>query len=442
MRCRKRLQLVRISLTTPKKQLAKTISLFILMFFGVASLALSTNFSKASAATSSNLNFQSRLLTSTGAVVADGNYNIEFKIYNASSSSGSSQGSCSGDANCLWTETRTSTDKVRVVNGYMSVNLGSVTSFPAINWDQQMYLTMNIGGTGAASWDGEMNPRITLTALPYSFYAGQLASGSGSSRGTLSIASLGQATSITLPDPGAGTATVCYQSASACGFAASSGSGNYIQNTTSVQTSANFNIDTTGKAGVSFLSPLFDAQSSNGALGLGSSNAGAITIGNTTNSTVTIKTKSSTTALQVQNANSRSLLTVDTSGSIVQVGNTTDGSVLSLAASGNTTATIRKNMAVTGTIATNDVVVIDTSVDGTVTRTTTANDTKVFGVATGSGTPQDIVIGGTYQVNLLAANQAITRGDFLVTTTTGGKVDKATGTPATGTVVGRVQHQL
>src|SRR5262245_26372823 len=57
------------------------------------------------AATSATMNFQARLLTNSGSVVPDGNYHIEFKIFNALSSSGSSQGSCSGDANCVWVET-------------------------------------------------------------------------------------------------------------------------------------------------------------------------------------------------------------------------------------------------------------------------------------------------------------------------------------------------
>src|SRR5687767_9841826 len=65
------------------------------------------------AATSSTINFQARLLQASGVIVADGNYHVEFKLYNASSSSGSSQGSCSGDANCLWTETRTTGNLVR-----------------------------------------------------------------------------------------------------------------------------------------------------------------------------------------------------------------------------------------------------------------------------------------------------------------------------------------
>ena len=89
----------------------------------------------ASAATNSTINFQARLMTGQGAIAADGDYNVEFKIYNALSSSGSSQGSCSGDSACLWTETRTGSNRVRVANGYLTVNLGSVSSFPAINWD-------------------------------------------------------------------------------------------------------------------------------------------------------------------------------------------------------------------------------------------------------------------------------------------------------------------
>ncbi|MEK7602721.1 MAG: hypothetical protein AAB459_00560, partial [Patescibacteria group bacterium] len=128
----------------------------------------------ASAATSSTMNFQARLLNSSGNTVSDGSYSIEFKLFNASSSSGSSQGSCVGDANCVWTETRTGANTVTVTNGYFSVNLGSVTAFGAISWDQEHWLTMNIGGIGGPTWDGEMTPRIKLTAVPYAFRAGSV----------------------------------------------------------------------------------------------------------------------------------------------------------------------------------------------------------------------------------------------------------------------------
>src|SRR6185369_2422995 len=95
------------------------------------------------AATASTVNFQARLMTNTGAIAADGDYNVEFKLYDTLSTGGTGQGVCTG--NCKWVETRTSTNKVHVANGYLSVNFGSVTSFPTtINWDQDLWLTMNI----------------------------------------------------------------------------------------------------------------------------------------------------------------------------------------------------------------------------------------------------------------------------------------------------------
>ena len=113
------------------------------------------------AAPSTNLNFQARLKNASGGVVPDGNYNIEFKLYDVSTG-----------GTALWTETRTGANVVRVANGYMTVNLGSVTAFPGtIQWGEQHWITMNIGGTGSPSWDGEMNPRLQLTAVPFAFKA-------------------------------------------------------------------------------------------------------------------------------------------------------------------------------------------------------------------------------------------------------------------------------
>src|SRR6185369_6847787 len=72
--------------------------------------------------------------------------------------------------------------------------------------------------------------------------ASQLAETVGSGTGVLKFATLGQNSTITLPDPGvSGAATVCYQSSTSCGFATGS-SGSYIQNGTSIQTNANYAI--------------------------------------------------------------------------------------------------------------------------------------------------------------------------------------------------------
>ncbi len=193
-----------MSKQTPEKRVlfVRRFTPVLLAFFGVFSLVL-TNLhvpNMAYATTSNTINFQARLQTAAGAIVPDGDYNIEFKLYNASTSSGSSQGSCSGDSNCLWTETRTSTDKVTVINGYLSVNLGSVTAFPTtIDWSQPLWLTMNIGGTGSATWDGEMNPRMLLTAVPYAFQAG-----SATQAGELSSTNSNGTSTLTFQGSGSG----------------------------------------------------------------------------------------------------------------------------------------------------------------------------------------------------------------------------------------------
>lgn len=346
VRCRKRLQLLKLSFEAPaKKSLAKTLSLLILGIFSALSLVLGMSPAKTSAATSSYLNFQARLLNSAGNVVPDGNYNIDFKIYDADSTTGA-VGTCSGS--CLWEETRKNSNSqgVRVVNGYLSVKLGEVNPFPAgINWDQELWLTMNIGGTttgASVTWDGEMQSSghsIQLTAVPLAFAANKLATGSGSSRGTLSFANLGQATDITLPDPGASTATVCYQNSSACGFLTGT-TGVQLQTTSpGTQQTGNFNISGTGIAATSLLTPSID-QATAGALGIANSTATSVEIGNaSTNITTTVTGlavfkpstgNDSATAFQIQDASGTALLTADTSNQKVTISGTANYSRLVL----------------------------------------------------------------------------------------------------------------
>jgi hypothetical protein len=200
---------------------------------------------QATAATSSTINFQARLLTAAGQVVPDGLYNVEFKLYDTESSGATSQGSCSG--NCVWMETRTSGNRVRVANGYLTVNLGSVTAFGStINWDQELWLTMNVGGTGSPSFDGEMTPRLKLTAVPYALRAGKLVGGSGSNVTVLDAGTPSGSNLIHLP---AESGTLCIQNSANCGFALT-GSGSFIQNGTTVQTNANFYIQSASASSV------------------------------------------------------------------------------------------------------------------------------------------------------------------------------------------------
>src|ERR1039458_4456037 len=202
------------------------------------------------AATSNGHNFQARLESSTGAIVGDGYYNVEFKLYSASSG-GSAEWTedytyNNGNVSCTGAPNGSGDCRVDVVNGYLTANLGSLTSFSGINWDQQQWLTMNIGtatggvgvDSGAITWDGEMNPRLQLTAVPYAFRAGQLADPANTGS-TLTWVAQGAAHSLQLPNE---SGTLCSTGSVCAGYAPGSGSGSYIQNGTSMQPTANFNI--------------------------------------------------------------------------------------------------------------------------------------------------------------------------------------------------------
>lgn len=169
-------------------------------------LPLLTNKERVTAgAPSTTMNFQARLLGGSGAIVADGNYHVEFKLYNQVSG-----------GSALWTETRTTGNLVSVKSGYLSVYLGSVSGFPGnMNWNEEHWLTMNIGGKAvSAAWDGEMNPRIKLTAVPFAFQAEQLAQSDGTDRGVLKFAGITNSPQITLPDL---TGEVCLDTGN-CGY--------------------------------------------------------------------------------------------------------------------------------------------------------------------------------------------------------------------------------
>lgn len=146
------------------------------IFIFVASLVLAYG-TPVQAVTSSTLNFQGRLLSDTGALVADGDYNIEFNLYTVD-----------GGGTSLWTETRlnSAAQGVTVQDGYFSVYLGDVTTFPgSINWDQEQWLGMTVRGTGSCAFgacaptDSEMTPRFKLTAVPYAFRAGAVVDSAG-----------------------------------------------------------------------------------------------------------------------------------------------------------------------------------------------------------------------------------------------------------------------
>lgn len=243
----------------------------VIFIAGILSVALPAR--PAAAAINEQMNYQGRLLDSTGAIVPDGTYNMEFKIYQDGTgcvSSGTSP--CGGTLK--WTETRTTTNRVTLRNGYFSVQLGEVTPFASlVDWNQStLWLSVNVGGTATSpTWDGEMLPFRRLAASPYALNAAKV--------GGLDISKLVQL----------GPSAVQVDST----------------------TLSSININKTGASG-----NILQLQRG-GADTLVVSNTGAVTSQNTTDSTTAFR------ILQSTGNGGNPVFVVDTSGNKVLIGNPT-----------------------------------------------------------------------------------------------------------------------
>ena len=174
-------------------KICRKLSVLTLLGGGLCLCALLLVAAPAHAASGINqeINFQGRLLNSQGAVVSDGYYNIEFKIYqNGDGQSANDATPAGSPGTLLWTEDYVDNNAdagVEVQNGFLSVQLGSVCSFTggsceghsntAVNWNQDtLWLSMNVAGDnnacitfGGASCaaDGEMIPMKRLSSSVY-----------------------------------------------------------------------------------------------------------------------------------------------------------------------------------------------------------------------------------------------------------------------------------
>ena len=107
------------------------------------------------------INYQGKLTTPLGVSVPDGDYHMRFWLLEDDSIATTS---------AIWTEVRTGGDVVEVKNGLFSVMLGEVTPLTGIDFNQPLYLGVEIGGDGGSpEWDGEMSPRKILGAVPAAF---------------------------------------------------------------------------------------------------------------------------------------------------------------------------------------------------------------------------------------------------------------------------------
>ena len=225
--------LVRLS-----RQLIPVAATLLLAFFAYLSLSPSAS------ATPTTMNFQGRLLDATGVPVADGLYNMQFKLYDAST--GGTQ---------LWTETRENSTpdyRVQVTNGLFTAKLGQRTALSASLFSgssvyfeitQATPATATCATASCATWESPMTPRHQLSTSAYAFNSDTL------------------------------------DGLDSTAFAAASGSGSYIQNGTSPQT-ADFTITGTGTAGT--LQATTIDQASSGALTIGGTNATSISLADST----------------------------------------------------------------------------------------------------------------------------------------------------------------
>jgi len=352
----------------------KPVGLLVLTVFLILGILTVVKPQTASAVAPSNLNFQARLMNSGGGIVPDGNYNVEFKLYNTATVTGTpDQGACTRNGGtaepaCLWVETRTSGNVVTVKNGYLTVNLGSVTAFGGgVDWSQQMWLSMRIGGIGTPSWDAEMAPRLQLTATPFAMYSANSALLGG---------------------------------LSATGF---------IQNTTSPQSSSNFNISGTGTAATSLVTPLLDTATSV-ALNIGATSS----VINLNQSTSLAAGKSLTLAAGTGTITQTLNTTSATSGYTLNLTNTsgtqTNGiSIVRNGASGITTNGI--NVTSTAGTLTNGLAI--TTNGGTIG--TGLNITNTSGTLT-----TGISFTGTFTTLINAPNFSVTNTGIITTATLGG----------------------
>ena len=180
---------------SPLRALPKLWVGLLLVVISIVTLAYPSQNAQAVVGINKQINYQGRLLNAAGAIVADGNYNIQFKLYQ------DGPGNVAGDTGgtLMWTESRvygvnTPDNRVNVKNGYFSVSLGSICPFTSttctantgnaqsntvVDFNQDtLWLSVNIGNTttaatfAGASGDGELLPMRRMASAVYALQSG------------------------------------------------------------------------------------------------------------------------------------------------------------------------------------------------------------------------------------------------------------------------------
>ena len=154
----------------------------------------------AHAAFNQQINYQGKLTSNGNVAVADGTYNMRFWL---------AQSLVQATTSAIWTESLTGANRVQVTNGLFSIMLGSTSPLANVNFNQTLYLGVEIGGTSATPvWDGEMSPRKIIGAVPAAFEAFNLGGASTTqyvrTDQPSTIASTSASTLLTINQSGAG----------------------------------------------------------------------------------------------------------------------------------------------------------------------------------------------------------------------------------------------
>lgn len=140
--------------------------LLISLFAGLFALTYDTP-TQAATTLPTKMNFQGRITNNSGSILANGTYNMRFKIWNAASG-GVQQ----------WSEDRlvAATQGVTVTNGQFSVQLGSITSLPAsVFASNSLYFEVELPTPASATTSSPvwtelpMTPRNQLATSAYAY---------------------------------------------------------------------------------------------------------------------------------------------------------------------------------------------------------------------------------------------------------------------------------
>ncbi|MGB3023177.1 MAG: hypothetical protein WBB39_00005, partial [Candidatus Saccharimonadales bacterium] len=289
----------------------------------------------ATAAIPSTMNFQGRLTDSTGTIMPDGLYNMQFRIYTVPTG-----------GSATWSETREvsgSDYRVQVTNGLFSTQLGQRTALPAslfANTDLYFEITManpataTCNTTACQTWESPMTARQKLATSAYAFNSDTL------------------------------------DGLDSTAFATATGSANYIQNTTTPQT-ANFSITGTGRVDTVLQAPSIQRNTS-----------GTLLVGTTATTTgLTLGSTSLTGTLSIDSG-AASTISIGSSASArtINIGNVAAAQTVTLGSNNTTSATTIQGGTSSAVMDNSGVVIKSTAASSTAFQVQDENGSTVIGV--------------------------------------------------------------